>query len=117
MNTPVTHNFKTHYKGDYWNGATFTIERDGLPIDLTGVSVLMQFRKDRKTGDLEREISTLNEGIVLPEPEQGVIIVSPFIMNFEAGVYYYDIQVTYVGGAIKTYVNGRILVKQDISYN
>jgi len=36
-------------------------------------------------------------------------------MDWDAGMYYYDLQLTWADGTIKTYVYGGVKVEQDVS--
>lgn len=116
MNTIGTYNFKKHYKGDTWQGATLTLtnETTEQPINLTGVTIKMQFRKGGKTGSVEKTIDT-TDGIVISDAINGVIVIEPFVMDFEDDIYYHDIQLTYPNGYIKTYIRGIQEMEQDIT--
>lgn len=116
MATIGTYNFINHYKGDTFKGAQFTFlnETTSSPIDLTGTEIRMQFRKGRKNGAVKATLD-LTDGLTLTDASNGILTVDPFIIDFEADVHYYDIQVTYADGTIKTYVQGKIKVIQDVT--
>jgi hypothetical protein len=101
------------FRGDTWNGVQFTINVNGSPKDLTLTTIKMSIRdKNRKI--IKTVSSALSSGITITDDEGGTFIINPFIADFEAGSYNYDIQFT-TATVVKTYVQGTFTVKQDIT--
>lgn len=113
---PKTYNFKDHYKGDTFNGIQITmLTGDGItPVNLTGVDISVDFRKESKIGELLKNI-TVGNGITVTTPSTGIFVIEPFIIDWDPLKYYYDIEYTFSNNSVKTYVKGYIKVKQDVT--
>ncbi|SEH05268.1 hypothetical protein [Candidatus Venteria ishoeyi] len=113
---PKTYNIENHCKGDTFAGIQFTIlnTTDSTPIDLTGVAIKTQFRKHSKTGKVVKEIETEN-GITITNAVNGVFKFNAFVIDWSAGVYYYDIEFTFSDGTIVTYLEGTLTIIQDVT--
>jgi hypothetical protein len=110
---PGTYNFPTHYKGDTFKSMVFKFVKNGTNIDLTGYTFLIQFRPGGRyrTPSIEW---TLNSGVKVLDPLSGELIIESQLIDIDAGVYDYDIQMT-KDGVTDTYIEGKIEVKQDVS--
>ena len=105
----------TRFKGDTflewnmeWN------DKDGSPINLTGVDIISQFRKDCRTGLVVRDMSVGN-GITITDAANGLFKIDEFVIDWVADIYYYDIQFTLTSGIEKTPIFGDITVLQDVT--
>ncbi|MBV1952571.1 MAG: hypothetical protein KUG64_10320 [Cycloclasticus sp.] len=117
MATIVNKPFKDRYKNDTFSSVNFTVKElvSGDPIDLTGTSIHVQFRYRCKTGSVVKDME-IGTGITLTDPTNGVFTIDEFTpIVFEVGEYYYDAQITFTDGSIKTYVWGTFKVLQDIT--
>lgn len=104
-------------KGDSFPETTITLtDKLDVPLDLTGVTIRCQFRKKTKTGELAKTIS-IGSGILVPTPTNGEVIVSEFIVDWEADIYWYDFEFTYSPTKVITYFGGYIKVIQDVTQN
>lgn len=108
-----------HKRGDTWNGMSFLCEElqeDGshLPLDLTGVKVLIQF-KTSNNGNPIFEFKTDDGTITIPEPLAGEIIMMPRIIDVYPNKYIFDIQLTYPNGIVETIVSGSWVIINDVS--
>ena len=105
------------YKGDTYDGVQFTLlnTEDNSPIDLTGVAIKIQFRYDSRIGGIQKEITNGN-GITLSDAAGGVFSIDSFLIDWAADFYYYDIQITFPNGVVRTYIQGNITVIQDVTY-
>tara|TARA_R110000796_G_scaffold76986_1_gene171886 strand:+ start:56 stop:412 length:357 start_codon:yes stop_codon:yes gene_type:complete len=117
MGKPAIVKIKDQYKGDTYDGVQFTILNtlDNSPINLTGVSIRSQFRFGSKTGGIQKEITNGN-GITIVDPINGVFSIDSFIIDWAADFYYYDIEMTFPNGIVRTYIQGNIKVIQDVTY-
>ena len=110
---PAVYNYGNQYRGDTLDSVQFTlIDKDtSLPIDLTGASLKIQFRKPFK-GATQLTI-TDGSGITIVSPTTGRLIIDSFILDWDPGVYLYDIEITFANSTVKTYVRGSINVISD----
>ena len=113
MANPSVVNIDNHYKGDTYDGIQYTLlnASDSSPIDLTSATIKAQFRFSSITGSIIKEITEIS-GITVTDAANGVFA---FIIDWAFGIYYYDIEVTFVSGVVKTFVQGRIKITQDVT--
>lgn len=109
-----TYNFNPHVKGDTYRGTKFTITIGGDPADLTGASIRMQLRT-QPMHPVKSEISTANSMISITDPTAGEFTINKVKIDFPAGNYYYDCEITFADGSVKTYFGGRFPIVQDIT--
>jgi hypothetical protein len=106
--------FSDQKRGDTFNGRKITLKKNGTAIDLTGATVLMQFKLDI-SGISRFEFKTANGSITIPNPLTGQIIMMPKVINEVAGIYYFDMQITFPNGTVKTYLSGKWNITEDVS--
>lgn len=117
MATIGKYNFKSHYKGDTWDGAVFTFtDQDSNPIDLTGSTIRMKFRKGNINGAVSLSLDSLGNGIILSDAVNGVVTIQSRILDINSGLHFYDMEITFADSRVKTYVKGNITITQDITY-
>jgi hypothetical protein len=112
---PAYYRIEDHYKGDTFDGVEFTLLNtdDQLPIDLTGVAIKIDFKKDSPTGAVKASFN-VGSGVELTDPTNGVFELSAIDkLNWDVGVYYYDVEVTFSNGVTKTYLRGLFKIIQD----
>jgi hypothetical protein len=100
------------YKGDSFQVVlTFTDENND-PINLSTAAVKMQIKK---IPTLTSALLTIDEttGIVVSGADSNIVTIDK-IIDLAAGVYFYDIQMTF-SSKVVTYVKGRFVVNQDIT--
>lgn len=116
MGKPAVIKINDQYKGDTYDGIQFTIlnTEGNTPIDLTGVSIRSQFRFGSKTGGIQKEITNGN-GITIDDAVNGVFSIDSFIIDWSPDIYYFDVQITFSNGIVRTYIQGTIKVIQDIT--
>lgn len=104
------------YKGDTFDGIQFKIlgTENGSPIDLTGVAIRTQFRYDSRTGGIQKEITDGN-GITISDAVNGIFSIDSFLLDWAADLYYFDVEITFPNGTVRTYIQGTIKVIQDIT--
>ena len=101
-------------KGDTYNGVQFQYIKDGVPVDLTGAGIFIDFRYPRKTGKLTKALS-VGDGITITDAANGEFRIDPFdLVGFEVNKHYYDIQLV-LNGVTKTYLEGYLEVIQDVT--
>ena len=105
----MTHNF-THYKGDTFS-ATFAVEQDGSPINLTAYTIRMHIRPSQASSTLSLD---LTDNIEIYNAVGGLFRINEVIIDLPARVYYYDIEFT-SGAAVSTWLAGTFTVYQDVT--
>ena len=105
----------TRFKGDtFLEWKMDYLDKDSNPINLTGVEIISQFRKDCKTGTVARDMS-VGSGITIVDAANGIYKIDEFVLDWDANIYYYDIQFTFTNGIEKTPIFGDITVVQDVT--
>jgi len=113
---PAVYNIPNQYKGDTFDGLQFTLQLEDLtPISLVGASLKCQFRPTSKKHPVAKEITNVS-GITVSNAALGIFSIDSFLVDLEVSIYYYDIQVTFSSGVVKTYIEGTISIIQDVTY-
>jgi len=88
------------------------------PLDLSDCTVRIQIRYKSKNGKLVRTAIS-GDGITWTDQANGQFELGGFIADWQgAGEYWYDVQMTYAtSGIIRTYVQGKITVIDDVTSN
>ena len=100
-------------RGDSYS-RTINITHNGIPVDLTGASVVMTVATAENPTD---ETTKLFEvaGVVDDVAPGRVHFTPTAINNGVAGQYFYDVQVTDAAGNIRTPIKSRYTITQDIT--
>ncbi|MCW0217320.1 MAG: hypothetical protein OJI67_03260 [Prosthecobacter sp.] len=110
-----------HKSGDLWPGLSpITIRQDGDPLDLTGATILMQFK--RYVTDATPALALTNVGaspgiVIDAEPTSGSFRVLERVIavtELPPGRYFWDIQITLAGKPV-TYASGTWQITHDVS--
>ncbi len=104
------------YRGDsYPLEITIKNAKTKAVIDITGYSFILTVDSLKDPPDDSTKI--FDVAGVLPAPTTGVVTFTPPSVdtNFAAGNYYYDIQMTTLGGDIRTIAKFKWKQTQDIS--
>lgn len=99
----------TIYKGDTFSKVFTLTDNEGNPVDLTECSVAMQVRK-KPGGEV---LVNLSEGNGLTVVDNTV--TASFNVEIPKGGYRWDMQFTYNGDIVRTYINGDFFVEDDIT--
>ena len=116
----ATYNLPNQYKGDTFEIITFKFYDDessaGNEKDLTDYSPKMVIRKTSKSGTITKTL-TIGSGLTWDNQSSGILKVDSFICDFDAGNYFYDLQLTNDTDAtdVKTYLRGNFQVIEDIA--
>lgn len=111
----ATYNFEPHIKGDTFKGCRFTVNVNNAPLNLTDCQIRMHLRTN-PLHTAKYELSTTNGKIAIIDAENGIFEIPEQIIDIPAGYYYYDIEIIFLNGIVKTYINGRFEILQDITY-
>lgn len=112
------YDFKNIRRGDTYKGAELRVNNitQGIPIDLTGVSIRMQMKRlHNDRGQVFKELSTANGLMTITDPTDGKFTINAFNMNIPAGQYQYDIEFTFTGNIVQTYIFGTWVVVEDVT--
>lgn len=111
----MTYTIPTHRRGDTWDGInSITIRVNGTPINLTNASIKMEFRQDLDS-PVVLTLSTTDSSIIIQNAVAGIIRIPPKKIEIPFGKYLYDLQVTYLNGTVKTYMEGSWEITPDIT--
>lgn len=99
------------WRNDYWVQA-YALTLDSNPIDLENATVNIQIRKGCG-GTLALSLTNGN-GITITGASNNQVSISKLI-NIEKGMYRWDMQITYVNGVVKTYIEGDFEVQDDVT--
>lgn len=117
--TPKKYTIPAHVKGDtFMNGLGLVfVVTEGVAhtaLDLTGYSIKCQFRFGSKTGIVQASLSE-SSGIVIYDTNKFSLLADNYIIDWAVGTYYYDIEFTDTDGVINTYLEGTLLITQDVT--
>lgn len=104
----------TTKNGDTYPGAVFTITVNDSPLNLTGYSAQMQVRATRSTAAII-DISN-GSGLTFSDAANGELTIDAQIFDSTPGTYLYDIELTSGAGVVKTYISGKFVLTEDITY-
>jgi hypothetical protein len=95
-----TYNFPKHRRGTTFNAQTFTIGKD-----LTGATILMQF-KENNNSKLIYEFKTADNTILITNAATGQFELQERILDVPKTNYLYDCLITFPSGEKKVYFEG-----------
>lgn len=101
------------YKGDTFDGVILELLLDGDPMDLTGATISMKVRAQSPTGTLVDTLTLANTRLTLLA---NILTIVPFLVTYAAGKYYYDIEIVFSDGRVKSYIGGDWTILQDTTY-
>lgn len=107
-------NFSTK-RGDTFDEVLFELKKDGTAIDLTGAIIKMQLRKAAGGPIFLEFTSASSAGITITDASAGKFKINSVIINLEANVYLYDIEITFASGEVRTWVSGQFTILNDIT--
>lgn len=94
---------------------TMTFLKNDVAIDLTDAEIKADFKTSVDATSIALTMSIANTKIEYVDAVNGIIKFAKQIISIAAGVYVYDLQITFPSGDIKTYINGEMTVIQDIT--
>lgn len=109
----MKYNFPAHIKGDTWSLKTFTVTINDVAKDLTGATIQMKVRDCKGVELLSLSVGS---GLTLSAPTSGKFQIDEQVLNIAAGSHTYDIQITDAAGVVKTWISGKLIIKQDTTY-
>ena len=104
-------------RNDTFDAMPFELnERDGevlTPIDLTGAEIKMQLRKSACAEAVLTLDSSDDGGISITG--LNTFQIDEQIFTIGAGIYDYDIQITFEDGTVRTWISGKFTIVNDIT--
>tara|TARA_R110000851_G_scaffold42020_1_gene104854 strand:- start:3190 stop:3537 length:348 start_codon:yes stop_codon:yes gene_type:complete len=110
--TPANYIIPNHYKGDTFDSITFSIKEDGVAVNLTGAQIKINFRIGSNTGNIQQSM-LVDSGLTIQNATDGVFTLDEFVNDWDANKYFYDTQITFLDGVVRTYFKGTIIVDQN----
>lgn len=118
-NLPETIVINDHKQGDTFPGLEFTVTRNGVAKDFTGADITMTFLLKNRRSDAD-QVLIIGTGITVTNAAAGVFEMDAIAgadMDWLAGDYYYDVEIIYADGEVKTPVEGTWKIVQDRTNN
>lgn len=111
-----TYNIPDRVKGTTFKGVQFSLKNSvsNEPLNLTNAQVKLQFRRGSEIGLVKKELA-VGTGITLTNPVGGVLVLEPFLVTWDPGLYFYDLKITYPTNVIEVYINGTFRVLQNVT--
>lgn len=103
-----------HIKGDTHIGFSVQIKVNGVYIDFTGCAIRLQFRYGEKKGTPASKVFTIGDGIVLTTTTK-ITCLQNKVIDFKAGPWYFDIEIQFPDGRVRTYFQAILPIEQDVT--
>jgi hypothetical protein len=113
--TPVTQDI-CRTRGDTFPEQFVLSDGSGVAIDITGFTFLLTVDPAPDPTDALANLFQITGSIVIPATN-GTVEFAPSVMDSDQvpNTYFYDIQMTDAGGAVRTIVKGKWIVQQDVT--
>jgi hypothetical protein len=114
-----TYNFPDIIRNSWFPGTEFKLYSDAaatIPIDLTGCVIRMMMKLNPTVEVPAYEFSTTNARILITNPTGGIFQLIGVNMEIPAGLYFYDIDITFISGRRQTYIKGQFKILQDVTW-
>lgn len=105
----------THIKGDTFEEVNFAMILNSAVLNLTGCTLRMQLRKEYGGVIFLSLTSVASAGITITNAAGGLFKINRQIININAGNYIYDIELIKADGTVKTYINGKFVITNDVT--
>lgn len=97
-------------EGDWFPGLVFNIRVNGEPPDSDAASCSFVVRRNEFAEDILKEL-TNGSGITITSANLWTFTIAEQVFTgFKAGEYFWSFQATRADGAIRTYLNGKLIV-------
>lgn len=112
---PGLFDWPAQYAGDTAGAQSFTIMRNGLPINLTDAVVRMQVRECGRPVPILDLTSEDGQSIVITDALAGKLRIGYYRNPPAPGSYVYDLEVTFPDGQVKTYLKGSYTIEGEVT--
>lgn len=113
---PQIVNIADHKQGDTFVGLRFTVTQNDVAKDLTGATITMTFLLQGRRNS-SQETLTLGSGLTLVDGPTAVFDMDEQDINWTAGEYWYECEIIYSDGLIKTTHEGSFTIVVDKKNN
>ena len=105
------------YQGDTFAGLEFVITRNGVAKTLLGSTITMTFLLGNRRTDND-QVLTLGDGLTITDAANATFDMDEIpLVDWAAGEYWFDMEIIYADGEIKTPVIGKWKIVQDKTNN
>jgi hypothetical protein len=111
---PETLDFKPHKSGDTFSGRQISIQVGSYSANFTNATIKADFRQDSPEGEVALSLS-VGSGITIINANTGTFQFDAQIIDLTAGLYFYDVEITFQDGRVKTYIEGTWLILASIT--
>ena len=109
--TPANLNLGGYVRGDTINAKRFTLTKtvDAVTsaIDLTGAAITITFVKFQ-----QKITKSIGSGVTVITADAGIFELDSFSLP-TVGDWAFDVQITFAGGDVKTYLTGTVTITKD----
>jgi hypothetical protein len=106
----------THIKGDTFDQVAFELKINNVAVNLTGAVIRMQLRKNANESTPALSLTSASSaGITITNAALGQFKINKQIIDIPVFDYLYDIQFTFSGGDVKTYIKGNFDITSEIT--
>ncbi len=106
------YNFDEIIKESYFEGLTITFKISGAAQDITDYTFDLWWRRNNVKGEWVKK-SDETSGITITDAANGIFQIDAFQVDFEAGIYYYDLMITDDSAIKNIYMFGTMTVKEN----
>lgn len=100
-------------KGQTFSRVKFRYTLDGIPMSISGATILAKIRYKNDCGPIVKTL-TDSDGITVTDAVNGFFEIDEFTpVVFDPALYYFDVEITFSDGRIKTYVECSFPVLKD----
>ena len=106
-------------KGDTFDGVLFTVTLNSTALDLTNAVIKMDLRLiATDTPPVLSLTSVADAGLTILVPEtDGKFKINEQVIDINAGIYKYDVEITFPDNTVRTYFGGNWEIIQDVTYD
>jgi hypothetical protein len=102
-------------KGDTFEQVPFEVKINNVAVNLTGAIVKMQLRKECGGVIGLTLTSVASAGITITDAVNGKFKINKQIIDIPSYNYYYDIEIKFADGTVKTWIDGMFNIICDIT--
>jgi len=102
-------------KGDTFEAVNFEVKINTVAVSLVGATIKMQLRKECG-GVIGLTLTSVGfEGITITDAINGKFKINKQIIDIASYNYYYDIEIKFADGTVKTWIDGMFNIICDIT--
>ena len=105
----------SHIQGDTFEAVNFAVVKNAVPVNLTGAVIKMQVKKECAGLNILSFSTVGSAGLTITNAVAGLFKINKQIINIPEFNYIYDIEITFLNGDVKTWIEGNFVVKCDIT--